>query len=132
MLPERQLVVTARAAPVRRSLAPSAWVVPEEVALGADTRGVAATNSRRLAGDLGISKDTAARAMRCLIAAGLVERIERRDDSGGRFGAIADRVDLAAAGLIVQPAHLLKAEPTAETAEPWGPHRSTSAAKTLR
>ena len=124
MPPDRQLVVTARGASHRRSLAPSAWVVLEELALGADTLGVATTNSRRLAGDLGLAKDTTSRAMKRLIAAGLVERIERRDDSTGRFGAIAYRVDLTAAGLLVQPADGTSAEadaPPAISSEPPRP-----------
>ncbi len=119
---DRRLVVTARAAPVRRSLTPSAWVVLEELALGTDADGVATTSSRRLAGDLGMSKDTASRAMQRLIAAGLIERIERRDDSTGRFGAITYRVDLAAAGLLVQPADDTGAEPAAP-ATPTTPPR---------
>lgn len=122
MPPDRQLVVTARAATVRRSLTPSAWLVLEELAVGADTVGIATTNSRRLAADLGISKDTASRAMQRLIAAGLVERIEGRNDSTGRFGAIAYRVDLAEAGLLVQPANdastVLAAPPVNPTAPP--------------
>jgi len=123
MPPDRRLVVTARAAPLRRSLTPSAWVVLEELALGADAVGVATTSSRRLAGDRGMSKDTASRAMQRLIAAGLVERIERRDDSTGRFGAIAYRVDLAAAGLLVQPAIDASAEPAAAPEIPAAPLR---------
>jgi len=121
MPPDRRLVVTARAASIRRSLASSAWVVLEELALGADADGVATTNSRRLAGDLGMSKDTASRGMQRLIAAGLVERIERRDDSTGRFGAIAYRVDLAAAGLLVEPGNDPRAEPAAPPDVPMPP-----------
>jgi DNA-binding transcriptional MocR family regulator len=123
MPPERRLVVTARAASFRRALAPSAWVVLEELALAADPVGIATTNSRRLAGDLGLSKDTASRAVQRLIAAGLVERIERRDDSTGRFRAIAYRVDLAAAGLLVQPVDDTRAEPAAPTPIPTAPPR---------
>lgn len=85
----------------RRALAPSAWLVLEELARTAGDGGVAMTNVRRLAADLGMSKDTAARALQRLIAAGLVERTENRDMDTGQFGNIAYRVDLAAAGLEV-------------------------------
>lgn len=133
MPPNGRLVVTGRAAPLRRLLTPSAWVVLEELALGADALGVATTNSRRLAGDLGLSKDTVSRAMQRLIAAGLVERIEHRDDSTGRFGAIAYRVDLAAAGLLVQPADDTRAELAAPLPIPTAsPHMDPSGRSTSR
>jgi DNA-binding transcriptional MocR family regulator len=99
MPPDRLLAVTTKASAVRRSLAPSAWAVLEELVLTADAEGVAVTSSRQLAESLGISKDTAARSLQRLMAAALVERIEQRDPATGRFGTVAYAVDIGAAGL---------------------------------
>ena len=101
MPPEHRLTVLPAARVVRRVLAPSAWLVLEELAHTVDGDGTATTNVRQLAAELGMSKDTAARALQRLIAAGLVERTENRDTGTGQFGTIAYRVDLVAAGLAV-------------------------------
>jgi DNA-binding transcriptional ArsR family regulator len=98
---DRALVVTAAADPWRRALPPSAWLVLEELAIGASDDGVLSTNVRRLGASLGLSKDTVARALRVLIRAGLVERVDERDARSGRFGAVVYRVDRDAAGLTV-------------------------------
>jgi DNA-binding transcriptional ArsR family regulator len=70
----------------RQRLGTTAWAVLEDVALDAHiddrARLVAVTNVRRIALQLGISKDTAARALLRLAEAGLVERQSRRDESG--------------------------------------------------
>jgi DNA-binding transcriptional MocR family regulator len=99
MPPDRVLTVTPTAAGVRRSLSPTVWLVLEQLALTSDHDGTAITNARRLAAELGMSKDTAARALRVLTGQGLVERIDGRDRTNGQFGSIAYRVDLVAAGL---------------------------------
>ena len=65
------------------------------------TIAVLSTNVRQLGAGLGLSKDTVARALRVLIRAGLVVRVDERDASSGRFGAVVYRVDRAAAGLMV-------------------------------
>lgn len=101
MPPEQALVVGPAAAGWRRALTPSAWLVLEELAIGASEDGVLSTNVRQLGVTLGLSKDTVARALRVLIRAGLVERVDERDASSGRFGAVVYRVDRAAAGLTV-------------------------------
>jgi DNA-binding transcriptional MocR family regulator len=101
MPPEGRLAVLPAASVVRRALAPSAWLMLEELARAAGHDGMAVTNVRVLAADLGKSKDTAARALQRLIAAGLVERTENRDTGTGQFGTVAYRVDLVAAGLEV-------------------------------
>ena len=104
MPPEQRLTVLPAASVVRRALAPAAWLVLEELARTAGHGGVAMTNVRGLAAELGVSKDTAARALQRLIAARLVERTENRDTDTGQFGTVAYRVDLAAAGLEVTSA----------------------------
>jgi hypothetical protein len=74
---------------LRRSLGPTAWAVLADLCLDAEPAGagahVVATSARRVGAHLGISKDTAARALRRLIAAGVVRR--RPQDAGiaGRF-----------------------------------------------
>ncbi len=101
MPPEQRLTVLPAASSVRRALAPSAWLVLEELALSFDGEGTATTNVRLLAAELGMSKDTVARALQRLIAAGLVERTEYRGLGTGQFGTVAYRVELVAAGLEV-------------------------------
>ncbi len=80
------LLVAPESREVRRSVGTTAWAVLEDVALDAylDDHGrlLAVTNVRRIALHLGISKDTAARALLRLADAGLVERQSRRDESG--------------------------------------------------
>jgi DNA-binding transcriptional ArsR family regulator len=101
MPPEQALLVAPAAAPWRRALPPSAWLVLEELSIDASEDGVLSTNVRQLGAGLGLSKDTVARALRVLIRAGLVERVDERDAGSGRFGPAVYRVDRAAAGLTV-------------------------------
>jgi DNA-binding transcriptional ArsR family regulator len=80
------LLVTPESRQARRRLGTTAWAVLEDVALDAyrDDHGrlLAVTNVRRIACHLGISKDTAARALVRLADAGLVERQRLRNDTG--------------------------------------------------
>ncbi len=82
------LLLTAAGRVVCRAVGTTAWAVLCELALDAeaDAHGnlVTPTNVRRIAGDLGISKDTAARALSRLVDAGLVVRRCRRG-AGGHF-----------------------------------------------
>ena len=82
------VVLTAAGRVVCRAVGTTAWVVPIDIALDteADAHGslVAATNVRRIAANLGVSKDTAARALARLIDAGLIVRHCRRG-AGGEF-----------------------------------------------
>jgi DNA-binding transcriptional ArsR family regulator len=81
-------VLTAAGRVVCRAVGTTAWAVLADIGLDAeaDAHGnlVAATNVRRIAGDLDISKDTAARALSRLVDAGLVVRHCRRSP-GGHF-----------------------------------------------
>jgi DNA-binding transcriptional ArsR family regulator len=126
MPPDRALVVTPAACPWRRVLPPSAWLVLEELAIGASEDGLLSTNVRRLGASLGLSKDTVARALRVLIRAGLVERVDERDASSGRFGAVVYRVDRAAAGLTVTDS-----QPTS-SAVPSGSQPSATSTRSSR
>jgi hypothetical protein len=82
------VVLTVAGRVVCRAVGTTAWAVLTDIALDAeaDAHGnlVAATNVRRIAGDLGISKDTAARTLGRLVGAGLVVRHCRRG-AGGEF-----------------------------------------------
>lgn len=76
------LFVTPACRRTRKSLGSTAWAVLEDIALEAEVddhgRLVVTTNVRRVAAQLGMSKDTVARAFLRLSDAGLVERPSRR------------------------------------------------------
>jgi len=99
----RQLVIDLETTTeLRRRLGPIAWCVLETLAGRAEIVRhtlVAECGSRSLASDLGVSKDSAARGLRVLIAEGLVERLDQRDPCSGRFGSTAYRVSLSATGI---------------------------------
>lgn len=86
-------MIPALSRELRRQVGPVAWAaladVIDDAALEAGGRLVAATNARRLAVNLGVSKDTAARALARLVAAGLLERVPVVRGERGRFGAAA-------------------------------------------
>jgi len=101
----RQLVVDVeQAGVVRGRVGPIGWVVVEVIA-GQAPPGVGVVevrcSSRSLAGWVGVSKDSVARALRALTDAGVVERVDHRDDRSGRFVSTSYLVDLAAAGISV-------------------------------
>lgn len=73
----RSLVVTLAARELRRVLSPTAWLVLEELLFGAEA-GVAVVSVRQLGRTLGLARDTAARGLRELRAAGLVVATQRR------------------------------------------------------
>ncbi len=89
------VVLTAAGRAVCRAVGTTAWAVLCELALDAETDAhghlMAATNVRRIAGDLGVSKDTAARALARLVDAGLVVRHRRR---GAGAGFVHSRYEL--------------------------------------
>jgi len=69
---------------------PTAWAVPTDLCLDARSEDcdvlVVAASARRVAVNLGIGKDAAARALRRLIAAGVLRRRPQVSDAAGRFG----------------------------------------------
>jgi len=84
MSTDRRVVLTAGAFELRRRLGPTAWVVFEELLLastGTETC-AASVSVRSLAGRLGLSKDTIARALARLRAAGLITACQSRSSSG--------------------------------------------------
>ena len=89
---------------ILRKVGPSAWTVLEGLAVRTTptSRGhQARTNVRDLAADLGLSKDTVARAVNKLIDAKIIRRSDFAQDEAGRFTPRTYRVDLDKAGLQV-------------------------------
>ena len=86
MGPTHDLVLSAGSRAVRRSLGAVSWALLEELALGAEPDGdgvvVATTNVRGLAAGVGLNKDTVARGLTRLIAAGIVVRRPQRFGAG--------------------------------------------------
>jgi len=74
---------------LRRSLGPAAWAVLADLRLDAEVDDggatVVATSARRVAAHLGIGKNTAARALARLSAAGLLRRRPQGANADGRF-----------------------------------------------
>jgi DNA-binding IscR family transcriptional regulator len=93
------VVVTADARVLRRAVGVTAWAVLEELLLDAsnDEHGavMAATNVRRLAAHLGVSKDTAARALNRLARAGVVVRVVSGRGDGGALPTSSYVIDVA-------------------------------------
>ena len=82
-------MLSADSVGLRRALGPTAWVVFEELLLASTVTpdGPRASESvRSLAGELGLAKDTVARALNRLRRAGLVRTIQTRT-SAGAFAA---------------------------------------------
>jgi DNA-binding transcriptional ArsR family regulator len=96
---EPWLVIGAPARELRRTLGLTAWAALEELLLDAtlQARGDLSTqaSARVLAGRLGVSKDTAARALRRLVSAGLVLRQDHRDATRGVFARSVYVIDAA-------------------------------------
>lgn len=111
LVAEPVVVLTGAARDLRRRVGPVAWAVLEDVALDAvpDPGGclVATTNVRRVAHQVGVSKDTAAAALTRLARLGLVERRPVLRAEGGRFGRSVYVVRLdAAEGVARLDSHL--------------------------
>jgi DNA-binding transcriptional MocR family regulator len=82
---ERRIVIDAASIEIRRRVGPTAWAVFEELALSSTGPRDACTASvsvRSLADRLGMSKDTVARALSRLRAAGLVSARQARGSAG--------------------------------------------------
>jgi DNA-binding MarR family transcriptional regulator len=99
MPPEKQHLVidVDTAAQLRTQVGPIGWLVVEAIATQSPP-GIgtveALCSSRSLAGNVGVSKDSVARALRSLIDAGVIERVDRREASSGHFASSTYRIDL--------------------------------------
>lgn len=102
--PHRRVVVSGEASELRRRLGPTGWVVFEELLLastGPTTACCASVSVRSLAASLGLAKDTVARALVRLRAAGLVAVTQSRS-TGGVFAASNYELRIPP-GIIVDP-----------------------------
>lgn len=79
-----RLVVGERATAVRRDIGATAWAALEELAMRDDSpsRDCVAASIRDIADALGIAKNTAHRAMRRLVDAGLASPLQPRANDG--------------------------------------------------
>jgi DNA-binding transcriptional MocR family regulator len=130
--------------PTRKTLDPTAWFVLEELVMNADLGTSEVTvlvpaSVRALATELGLSKDTVAAALRRLANAGIVQRVDQRNDTSGRFGRSTYLVDLAAIGMEPLPPADPRPTPSdtatsrpADLQAPAPDTTSTSAAPTRR
>jgi len=103
---ELRLTTSSRA--LRRSLGPTAWAILEEALLeGGDDGGawVVRTNVRRLADALGVSKDTAARAVKRSTAYGILVHHPGGHDARGRFSSAYYEIRLEQLAGIVVDSH---------------------------
>jgi DNA-binding IclR family transcriptional regulator len=75
-----------RAAALRRDLGPVAWCALECLVERADSSCLVEASTRSVAKDLGVAKNTAHRALRTLVSAGLVATEQERA-TDGRFRA---------------------------------------------
>ena len=85
MSTERRVVLTAGSVKLRRRLDPTAWVVFEQLLLESTGNGdtcEASVSVRSLATQLGLAKDTVARALIRLRRAGLVDASQSRTATG--------------------------------------------------
>ena len=102
------LVIDASSATLGRRVGANAWVVLEELLLGATLdestsgRAVAQATVRALATRTGLSKDTVSRSLHKLRCANIVATEALRHDDTGRFVSVRYVVDLATLPLIVR------------------------------
>ena len=90
------LVLGADAGDLRRRVGPVAWVVLETICAttsDADDRLVATSSVRDIARDVGLSRNTAARAVRRLVDAGVLT-VEQGRAEHGTFGRSTYRLSL--------------------------------------
>ena len=98
--PALELVVGASSSELRRHIGPNAWVVLEELLLGATLnepavgQAMSRATVRALATRTGLSKDTISRSLHKLRAAKVVAVEAERQDDSGRFVSVRYVVDL--------------------------------------
>jgi DNA-binding transcriptional regulator YhcF (GntR family) len=121
-----RLVVDARSVELRRRVGANAWVVLEELLLGATVvvpgQAVSRAAVRALAERTGLSKDTVARSLQRLRKANAFSVQPERHDDSGRFVSVRYLVDLR-----TLPIELVTVE-RAVVQEPIRPTRRTGIA----
>jgi hypothetical protein len=123
------LIVLPGAARLRRAVGPTAWVVLEALLQNAEPTSadeyIARRSIRDLAADLGLAKDTVARALRVLRDVGLISHDQHRADAGtfdpGRY-AISMPIGVVMSAPLITPS---------PSAEPRTTKRATTAQLSL-
>ncbi len=103
----RSIVIDPAVSGLRRELGPSSWVVLEEMLLcstGDADDCTAAVSVRALGASLGLAKDTVARGIRRLHAAGIVTAVSSRTPAG-TFAAGAYRIAIPR-GIAIEQTHI--------------------------
>ena len=120
-----RLLVDARSAALRRRVGANAWVVLEELLLGAAAgssgQAVSRATIRALAERTGLSKDTVARSLQRLRNADAFTVEPELHDDSGRFVSVRYLVDLA-----TLPIEVLMVEPSVEHEPPRPSRRATA------
>ena len=110
-----RLVVDARSADLRRRVGANAWVVLEELLLGATVglsgQVVSRATVRALAERTGLSKDTVARSLQRLRKADAFTVEPERQDDSGRFVSVRYVVDLTTLPIELVTVELAAPEP---------------------
>jgi pyocin large subunit-like protein len=106
-----RLVLGERAAEVRRSLGPTSWAALEVLTTHAPDGACVVASVRFVADELGVAKNTAHRAMRRLVDAGLAVPTQQRS-TDGRFIAGAYRLAIDPEVIRVEPLDSSPAAPT--------------------
>jgi DNA-binding IscR family transcriptional regulator len=97
-----RLVLGERAAEVRRSLGPTSWAALEVLTTHAPNGACVVASVRFVADELGVAKNTAHRAMRRLVDAGLAAPMQERS-TDGRFVAGTYRLAIDPDVIRVEP-----------------------------
>lgn len=106
-----RLVLGQRAAEVRRLLGPTSWAALEVLMTHAPDGACVVASVRFVADELGVAKNTAHRAMRRLVDAGLAVPTQERS-TDGRFVAGAYRLAIDPDVIRVEPVDSTPAAPT--------------------
>lgn len=106
-----RLVLGERAAAVRRSLGPTSWAALEVLTTHAPDGACVVASVRFVADELGVAKNTAHRAMRRLVEAGLAVPTQERS-TDGRFIAGPYRLAIAPDIIRAEPVDSTTAAPT--------------------
>lgn len=118
---DRLIVLDARAGDVRRRVGPTAWAVLEELlsrSVGVGALCEATATTRLLAGGLGVSKDTVARALRRLRHAGVVVDVVQDRTTAGEYGAGRYVIAVPTGITLPDPAATAPATPSGSTTRP--------------
>ena len=122
-----RLVLDARAGDLRRRVGANAWVVLEELLLGATVghagEAVSRATVRALAERTGLSKDTVARSLQRLRKADAFTVEPERHDDSGRFVSVRYLIDLTTLPIEIVISEAVAAELTRRPRRGAGPEQ---------